>query len=52
MQIKFLTLAFVALAAATPMLEESGKRLCPSGYTPFCCEIDDVGVLDATCVSR
>lgn len=56
MQIKPLTLAIAALAAAAPPFEEEGldKRapLCAGNKVPQCCQLDVLGVADVTCSSR
>ncbi|KAL1647382.1 hypothetical protein SLS58_002710 [Diplodia intermedia] len=40
---------FVAVALAAPtQLEERQSTLCSSG-TPLCCQLDVIGVADATC---
>lgn len=49
MQIKLLALAFVALAAANPLVARA--PICPSGQTPSCCQLDVDGIVDLPCES-
>ena len=51
---QFLTLlTSVALAAAFPTLEtrQTAADICSSG-TPYCCQLDVLGIADVTCVDR
>lgn len=58
MQFKVLSLALLAASVANatpaPVYARGGGRkiatpVCPAGDTPFCCQLDVLGVIDVTC---